>query len=90
MYGLFADRPGLKGTEEIGKLNAAVLRSLRLELAKTHRHPIKGDVTVTDALLARVPQLRYELSPKTLTLYLENVFYLLGLLKYFLLNNLGS
>ncbi|ODN02202.1 putative nuclear hormone receptor HR3, partial [Orchesella cincta] len=55
---LSPDRPGLKGTEEIGKLNAAVLRSLRLEISKTHRHPIKGDVTVVDALTARVPQLR--------------------------------
>lgn len=52
------DRPGLKGTGEISRLNGAVLRALRYEAAKTHRHPIKGDVTVVDALLARVPQLR--------------------------------
>ncbi|XP_021962716.1 probable nuclear hormone receptor HR3 isoform X1 [Folsomia candida] len=55
---LSPDRPGLKGTGEISRLNGAVLRSLRYESAKTHRHPIKGDVTVVDALLARVPQLR--------------------------------
>lgn len=52
------DRPGLKGTGEITRLNGAVLRALRYESAKTHRMPIKGDVTVVDALLARVPQLR--------------------------------
>jgi nuclear receptor subfamily 1 group F protein 4 len=55
---LSPDRPGLKGTGEITRLNNAVLRALRYESAKTHRHPIKGDVTVVDALLARVPQLR--------------------------------
>lgn len=30
------DRPGLKGTEEIGKLNAAVQRSLRLEVSSSY------------------------------------------------------
>jgi nuclear receptor subfamily 1 group F protein 4 len=55
---LSPDRPGLKGISEISRLNGAVLRSLRYEVARTNRHPIKGDVTVVDALLARVPQLR--------------------------------
>jgi hypothetical protein len=53
-----ADRPGLKGTGEISRLGGAVLRALRYETSKTHRHPLKGDVTVVDALLARVPQIR--------------------------------
>ncbi|CAG7816619.1 unnamed protein product [Allacma fusca] len=52
------ERPGLKGTAEIHRLNTAVLRALRIEVAKTHRHPIKGDVTVVDALTGLLPQLR--------------------------------
>jgi nuclear receptor subfamily 1 group F protein 4 len=52
------DRPGLKGLAEIGRLSQAVLRALRLELERNHSVPIKGDVTVYDALLAKVPTLR--------------------------------
>ena len=52
------DRPGLKGLAEIGRLGQAVLRALRLELEKNHTTPIKGDVTVCDALLAKIPTLR--------------------------------
>ncbi|XP_023718984.1 probable nuclear hormone receptor HR3 isoform X5 [Cryptotermes secundus] len=55
---LSADRPGLKGLAEIGRLSQAVLRALRLELERNHSVPIKGDVTVYDALLAKVPTLR--------------------------------
>ncbi|XP_075217793.1 nuclear hormone receptor 3 ROR-beta [Lycorma delicatula] len=55
---LSADRPGLKGLAEIGRLGQAVLRALRLELEKNHALPIKGDVTVCDALLAKIPTLR--------------------------------
>lgn len=55
---LQADRPGLRGTEEIAKLNEAVGRSLCLELDKTHRFPVKGDITVYAFLLAKMPALR--------------------------------
>nr|WDQ26781.1 nuclear hormone receptor HR3 [Sogatella furcifera] len=55
---LSADRQGLKGLAEIGRLGQAVLRALRLELEKNHNVPIKGDVTVCDALLAKIPTLR--------------------------------
>lgn len=53
----FTDRPGLKGLSEIGRLNQAVLRALRMELERS-KLPIKGDVTVYDALLAQIPALR--------------------------------
>ncbi|XP_065217036.1 probable nuclear hormone receptor HR3 isoform X2 [Planococcus citri] len=54
---LSPDRPGLKGLSEIGRLNQAVLRALRMELERS-KMPIKGDVTVYDALLAQIPALR--------------------------------
>lgn len=53
------DRIGLKGISEIGRLNQAVARALRMELERTHAMPIKGDVTVYDALNAQIPTLRY-------------------------------
>ncbi|KAJ8924276.1 hypothetical protein NQ315_007068 [Exocentrus adspersus] len=43
---------------EIGRLSQAVLRALRLELDRNHSLPIKGDVTVCDALLTKIPTLR--------------------------------
>ncbi|KAF6203733.1 hypothetical protein GE061_002067 [Apolygus lucorum] len=55
---LSSDRPGLKGLGEIGRLGQAVLRALRIELDKNHTLPIKGDVTVCDALLTKIPTLR--------------------------------
>ncbi|XP_019866864.1 probable nuclear hormone receptor HR3 isoform X2 [Aethina tumida] len=55
---LSPDRPGLKGLGEIGRLSQAVLRALRLELERNHNLPIKGDVTVCDALLTKIPTLR--------------------------------
>lgn len=55
---LQADRPGLKGLAEISRLSQAVLRALRLELDRNHALPIKGDVTVCDAIMAKIPTLR--------------------------------
>ncbi|XP_050499368.1 probable nuclear hormone receptor HR3 isoform X8 [Diabrotica virgifera virgifera] len=55
---LSPDRPGLKGVGEIGRLSQAVVRALRLELERNHSLPIKGDVTVCDALLTKIPTLR--------------------------------
>ncbi|CAH0551806.1 unnamed protein product [Brassicogethes aeneus] len=55
---LSPDRPGLKGLGEIGRLSQAVVRALRLELERNHSLPIKGDVTVCDALLTKIPTLR--------------------------------
>ncbi|XP_071446563.1 probable nuclear hormone receptor HR3 isoform X1 [Hetaerina americana] len=55
---LSPDRPGLKGVGEISRLGQAVARALRTELERNHRLPIKGDVSVCDALLAKVPALR--------------------------------
>lgn len=57
-YLFFSDRPGLKGQTEITRLSQAVIRALRSELDRNHVLPIKGDVTVCDALLAKIPQLR--------------------------------
>jgi nuclear receptor subfamily 1 group F protein 4 len=48
----------LRGTQEIQRLSQAVLRALRLELTRTHRSPLKGDVSVADFLSARLPALR--------------------------------
>ncbi|XP_045035004.1 probable nuclear hormone receptor HR3 isoform X6 [Daphnia magna] len=53
-----ADRMGLRGTLEIQRLGQAVLRALRLELSRTHRTPLKGDISVADSLAARLPALR--------------------------------
>ncbi|XP_068896391.1 probable nuclear hormone receptor HR3 isoform X6 [Tenebrio molitor] len=55
---LSPDRPGLKGIGEISRLSQAVVRALRLELDRNHSMPIKGDVTVCDALLTKIPTLR--------------------------------
>ncbi|XP_076267091.1 nuclear hormone receptor 3 ROR-beta isoform X4 [Rhynchophorus ferrugineus] len=55
---LSPDRAGLKGIPEIGRLSQAVLRALKLELDRNHSMPIKGDVTVCDALLTKIPNLR--------------------------------
>ena len=49
---------GLRGTLEIQRLSQAVLRALRLELSRTHRTPLKGDVSVADSLAARLSALR--------------------------------
>lgn len=53
-----ADRSGLKGLGEISRLGQACLRALRIELERNHTMPIKGDVTVCDALLNKIPTLR--------------------------------
>lgn len=55
---LSPDRPGLKGLGEISRLSQAVIRALRIELERNHSLPIKGDVTVCDALLTKIPTLR--------------------------------
>ncbi|XP_044738337.1 probable nuclear hormone receptor HR3 isoform X1 [Chrysoperla carnea] len=55
---LSPDRPGLRGVAEISRLSQAVLRALKAELDRNHALPIKGDVTVCDALLTKIPQLR--------------------------------
>lgn len=36
----------------------AVLRALRSELDRSHISPLKGDVTVCDSMVAKMPQLR--------------------------------
>ena len=58
---LLSDRPGLKGLAEITRLSQAVQRALRIEMDRTHPQPIKGDVTVCDAMLAKIPVLRFVL-----------------------------
>ncbi|EGI58394.1 Putative nuclear hormone receptor HR3 [Acromyrmex echinatior] len=52
------NRPGLKCLGDINRLSQAVIRALRSELDRNHVTPIKGDVTVCDAILAKIPQLR--------------------------------
>jgi len=55
---LSPDRPGLRDRHEVGPMNSATLKALRSELSKTHKLPIKGDVSVCDTLLASLPTLR--------------------------------
>nr|AID52829.1 hormone receptor 3 [Tigriopus japonicus] len=53
------DRPGLRNTEEISRLNNAVLTALQREL--THRPPmvaVKGDVSVINKLMTKRHSLR--------------------------------
>ena len=42
---------------EIAALNQAMVRALRSELNKSHK-PLKGDVSVLDVLLTKIPKLR--------------------------------
>uniref|UniRef100_A0A1B6LVA8 Probable nuclear hormone receptor HR3 n=1 Tax=Graphocephala atropunctata TaxID=36148 RepID=A0A1B6LVA8_9HEMI len=55
---LSPDRQGLKGLAEITRLGQACLRALRMELERNHTMPLKGDVTVCDALMNKIPTLR--------------------------------
>ncbi|CAL1267841.1 unnamed protein product [Larinioides sclopetarius] len=55
---LSPDRQGLKGLAEIQRLSNATLKALRQELDRTHKLPFKGDITVCETLLARIPALR--------------------------------
>lgn len=52
------DRAGLRGTLEIQRLGRLALAALRLELSRTHRSPVKGDVSVADSLVVKLPDLR--------------------------------
>jgi nuclear receptor subfamily 1 group F protein 4 len=52
------DRHGLKGIVDIQRLNQAIVKALRFELSRTHMKPFKGDVTVFDALINKLPLLR--------------------------------
>ncbi|XP_054161870.1 probable nuclear hormone receptor HR3 isoform X2 [Oppia nitens] len=52
------DRHGLKGIVDIQRLNQAILKALRFELSRTHIKPFKGDVSVFDALINKIPLLR--------------------------------
>ncbi|XP_071053430.1 probable nuclear hormone receptor HR3 isoform X9 [Onthophagus taurus] len=55
---LSTDRLGLKCDDDgITKLRQAVTRALKHELDRNHS-PLKGDVTVCDALLSKIPSLR--------------------------------
>jgi len=53
-----SDRPGLKGIIEIQRLNQAIVKALRFELSQTHKMPFKGDISVFDALINKIPLLR--------------------------------
>ncbi|GFY73779.1 probable nuclear hormone receptor HR3 [Trichonephila inaurata madagascariensis] len=55
---LSPDRQGLKGLADIQRLSQATLKALRQELDRTHKLPFKGDITVCETLLARIPALR--------------------------------
>ncbi|XP_054708984.1 probable nuclear hormone receptor HR3 [Uloborus diversus] len=55
---LSPDRPGLKGLTDIQRLNQATLKALRQELDRTHKSPFKGDISVCESLLAKIPVLR--------------------------------
>ena len=49
---------GLRQISEIQRLRNAVLVALRTELSRTHRAPVKGDVSVADYLVVKLPDLR--------------------------------
>ncbi|RWS15127.1 putative nuclear hormone receptor HR3-like protein [Dinothrombium tinctorium] len=55
---LSPDRPGLKGSMEIQRLNQAILKALKMEISRTHNKPYKGDVTVMETLIAKVEALK--------------------------------
>lgn len=55
---LSPERPGLKGMHEIQPLYQAIKKALQGELNKTHKQPIKGDVSVMDALNNSLPMLK--------------------------------
>lgn len=55
---LSPDRTGLKGLTEIQRLNQAVTKSLKIELNRTHKLPLKGDLTVFDILSTKTNILR--------------------------------
>ena len=74
LFNIWLDRMGLRGTLEIQRLGQAVLRALRLELSRTHRTPLKGDISVADSLAARLPALRWTWLRKIY--YTINFFYL--------------
>ncbi|XP_033232203.1 probable nuclear hormone receptor HR3 isoform X4 [Belonocnema kinseyi] len=52
------ERHGLKAIREIKNLYDMVVRALRAELEVSHMSPIKGDVTVCDAMLGKMPELK--------------------------------
>lgn len=52
------DRPCLKDADTIRCLQQAVYRVLKIELDRNHILPIKGDVTVCDAVIAKMSNLR--------------------------------
>ena len=58
-FSKISDRPGLKGTTEINRLRHAVARALRFEMDRHHILPLKGDVTVYDHIMAKIPALRW-------------------------------
>ncbi|RWS31307.1 putative nuclear hormone receptor HR3-like protein [Leptotrombidium deliense] len=55
---LSPDRPGLKGSLEITRLNQAILKALKMELSRTHKLPYKGDITVYETLIAKTDTLK--------------------------------
>ncbi|XP_022248309.1 probable nuclear hormone receptor HR3 isoform X1 [Limulus polyphemus] len=55
---LSPDRAGLKEVLDIQRHNQAILKSLRFELDRSHKLPYKGDVSILDFLLAKIPSLR--------------------------------
>lgn len=53
-----AERHGVRGNTEIQRLFNMSISAIRHEIELNHA-PIKGDVTVLDTLLAKIPTFRY-------------------------------
>lgn len=52
------ERTSLKGSNEVLRLNQTILKSLKLELNKTHKMPFKKEISAFDSLMEKIPQLR--------------------------------
>lgn len=59
----FAERPGVRGNTEIFRLFNMSMAALKQELEANHA-PLKGDVTVLDTLLNKIPSFKWVQSAK--------------------------
>lgn len=55
---IFAERNGVRGNTEIQRLFNMSMSAIRQEIETNHA-PLKGDVTVLDTLLNKIPTFRY-------------------------------
>lgn len=53
----FSERPGVRGNTEILRLFNMSMNAIKQEIEANHA-PLKGDVTVLDTLLTKIPTFR--------------------------------